>query len=145
VFLGSTQDAPAVARVVIRVVISDQMFQAKVIVALVMAMVASQLQCAAACVSSFCDELAASQEQKLPPCHRHHGQTPNNAPVRCNHTSVNAALDLPAHAARVEAPLFFELTMVQPSPIELAFLSRPVRNSSPPGLARPSTITVLRI
>lgn len=126
------------------------MMTGKLTIALAMALVFGQLQCAAWCTVSACDltGLNGAGSHNAPPCHRHQSESSKGSPANpCSHGVVIAsAASFSAAQAPAAAPLFAILS-VQPEANPRILTSgdeAAVLIASPPGSGGPSSV-ILRI
>jgi uncharacterized membrane protein len=105
----------------------------------------AQLQCVAACAAQLCT--GVSHSESLPPCHRHHDHSHDQAPVSCAHQVVRARAATP-QTLQLDAPIVSLLspgtTISGGSPTDTRTTALNFSSFSPPGFTGLSCV-VLRI
>lgn len=123
------------------------MFRAKLIVVIAVAVVFAQLQCVAACTADLCGA-DLGQTESVPPCHKHHDHSHDQAPSSCSFHLIVAQATAP-DAPQSDIPVLsvhgLAATVSAILRIDgdswIASLSDP----SPPGTTALLSSTVLRV
>lgn len=119
---------------------------AKLIVAVAAVMLFAQIQCIAACAADVCGA-RFGQTESVPPCHKHHDHSHDQAPRSCSLRIVITSATS-QHAPQLEMPV---LSVLGPVPTVSSVLRADaqwwvlvVSDASPPGIPRNSS-AILRI
>lgn len=122
------------------------MAPAKLIVAVAAVMLIVQVQCTAACAAELCGA-KRSQTESVPPCHKHHDHSHDQAPASCSfRLVVSSATAPPAPQWEIPVPAVLGLvaTVLTVPPGAAPSWSLDVSVTSPPGIPRNSS-AILRI
>ena len=123
------------------------MTSGKLVITLATALVFGQLQCAAWCTVKTCDLSETTATQKVPPCHRHPGESSKQSPAdACSHVVVIASVDSSAAQAAITLPFAPKLPVEPETNSRSLILGNAFAQltSSPPG-SRGLSSLVLRI
>jgi hypothetical protein len=115
------------------------MSRALQIVLVAIALLFAQIQCIAACASQFCD--GDFKTEQVPPCHRHHDYSHDQAPSSCVQQITVPTATAP-HTLQADAPILSALDVATTAGTRTSVLD--LSEFSPPELKSLSSF-VLRI
>ena len=123
------------------------MAPAKLIVTVAAVVLFAQLQCVAACAADLCGA-NLSRTESVPPCHKHHNHSHDQAPASCSfHLTVTQATS--PHTPQLDEPVLSALGLAATASAILPLAGdswvADLSDPSPPGMTALQSSTVLRV